>query len=247
MLKTHIKQRLKFTFFHIFFSLILLGGALYLIKQIWYPYPLGEAVGVRKVYMVLLAVDIILGPLLTFMLYKIDKKLTFDLIFILIIQISAYIFGLYTMTQGRPTWLVFVIDDIELVSPIDIKVTPDYVMHDNFEASLLTKPQWIAAVYSVNAEKKQQQIQDEIFEGINISQRPETYKALDSKKDDLLTKLHPIYELQKFNNNKQIQQELKQYKRVKGWLPVKAPNLDMVALFDKNGQPLGIVNLRPWL
>ena len=48
------------------------------------------------------------------------------------------------------------------------------------------------------------------------------------------------------NSKDQVEKELNQFRGIKGWLPVKAPNLDMVAIFDKDGQPLGIVNLKPW-
>ncbi len=52
--------------------------------------------------------------------------------------------------------------------------------------------------------------------------------------------------LEQFNSKDQVEKELNQFRGIKGWLPVKAPNLDMVAIFDKDGQPLGIVNLKPW-
>lgn len=245
---SQFKLRFKAFFYHIFFSVILLCIALGLVFGIWYPSPLDIAVGVTSVYLILLTVDLILGPLLTFIIYKKDKKkLKFDLTVILLLQMSAYIWGLYTIAQGRPVWQVFVVDDIELVSPIDIRKTKDYEMKVEYRPSIFKKPQWIAAVYSENPEKMQQQKQDEMFEGINLSMRPETYKDIEVQKNLILKKLKPFSELEKINlNTNAINSILVSYSTAVGWLPVKASEKDMVALFDKEGTPLTIVNLRPW-
>lgn len=248
MPKLKMKQRLKMTSLHILFSIVLLFIALFFVYGIWYPSPLDIAVGVTSIYLILLAVDLIIGPLLTFVVYKEDrKKLKFDLIVILILQLSAYIFGLCTLAQGRPVWQVFVIDDIELISPSDVKKTPDYEMKAEFAPSIFKHPQWVVAVYSGDLKKMQQQKEDEMFEGINISARPETYRNLDQKQQVILAKIKPISELEKFNSDSLVLKDVLQYyPQAVGWLPVKAPAQDMVALFDKSGQVIKVVNLRPW-
>lgn len=248
MPKLKMKQRLKMTSLHVLFSILLLFIALFFVYGMWYPSPLDIAVGVTSIYLTLLAVDLIIGPLLTFVVYKENrKKLKFDLIVILILQLCAYIFGLYTLAQGRPVWQVFVIDDIELISPSDIKKTPDYKMKEEFAPSIFKHPQWVAAIYSDDPKKMQQQKEDEMFEGVDISARPETYQNLDQKRQEILTKIKSLNELEKFNSDPLVLKEILQhYPQTVGWLPVKAPVQDMVALFDKSGQAIDIVNLRPW-
>lgn len=248
MLKLNMKQRLKMTSLHILFSIVLLFIALLFVYGIWYPLPLDVAVGVTSIYLILLAVDLIIGPLLTFVIYKEDKKkLKFDLTVIFILQLGAYIFGLYTLAQGRPVWQVFVVDDIELISPSDVKKTLDYEMKVEFSPSIFKQPQWVAAVYSDNPKKMQQQKEDEMFEGINISARPETYQNLDQKQQAILDKIKPLNELEEFNSDQLVLKDiLLAYPQAIGWLPVKAPEQDMVALFDKSGQAIKVVNLRPW-
>ena len=60
-----------------------------------------------------------------------------------------------------------------------------------------------------------------------------------------MIQLKPITELNKFNADVAIDEQLALLTtKPKGWLPVKSPELDMVALFDKNGKPIKIVNLR---
>lgn len=242
------KDRFVFVFWHIIFSFILLSVALYLVYRVWYPTPLNIAMGVTSIYLMLLTIDLIIGPFLTFLVYKKDKKKLFlDLIVILIIQISAFSFGLFILSQGRPAWQVFVVDDIELVSPIDLRTPITGLKEHQLKDSFLKAPLWIAAVYSNDVKIRQSQKDAEMFQGISLATRPETYQPLSNKKDELQKKLKQIDELKKYNQQESVQQVLMTYQTAQGWLPVKAPNLDMVALFDKNGQPLGIVNLRPWL
>ena len=144
----NLKNRFYAFGLHILFSFLLLILALLLVFKLWYPAPLDQAMGVTEIFWFILGVDLILGPLLTFVVFNPKKKeLKRDLIIILIIQIAAYIYGLYTVAQGRPVWQVFVVDDIELVRAIDIQGESSV-----YSAKLFNKPQWVAAAYSENPE-----------------------------------------------------------------------------------------------
>ena len=79
-----------------------------LVFFIWYPSPLAKAVGVTHIFLMMLVIDVILGPLLTLLVYKQGKKtLLFDLTIIVVLQVSALCYGLWTVYQGKPAWLVF--------------------------------------------------------------------------------------------------------------------------------------------
>lgn len=241
-----LKEKIRFFLMHSIFSFSLFIVSLYLVFYIWYPSDLTFATGVLPIYGILLFVDFILGPALTLIIYKKDKiKMYIDITIIVILQVSAFLYGLYTLEQGRPAWLVFVIDDIEIVSKSDIKKSED-LGNENFKIGFFEKPIWVAAEYSSNLKIAQQQKEDEMFKGISLAQRPETFVLIDKKKQAIIKKLKPLNELENFNSAIQIVNIVNKYGAVKGWLPVKASNLDMVALFDKNGKPLKIVNLRPW-
>ena len=92
-----------------------------LVFFIWYPSPLAKAVGVTHIFLMMLVIDVILGPLLTLLVYKQGKKtLLFDLTVIVLLQISALGYGLWTISQGRPAWLVFNVDRFDNVRVNDI-------------------------------------------------------------------------------------------------------------------------------
>lgn len=229
---------------HGIFSLGLLLIALFLVFKLWYPTPLDKAMGVTHVFWVLLAIDLILGPLLTFVIFNPKKKeLKIDLLIIIMIQLSAYFYGLYSVAQGRPVFQVFVVDDIELVRAIDLQGKKSI-----YSSGLLLKPQWVAATYSENPIVANKQKQAEIFEGISIATRPEAFIPLDSRKKQILSKLKKIDILKQFNSLEEVEFVLKEYsnRKIIGYLPVKAYYVDMVVFFDKNVNPVAIVNLRPW-
>src|SRR5690554_1755235 len=165
-LKVSLQQRSRAALLHLLLSACVLTAAVYLIFWIWYPAPLHTAAGVTHIYLIILLADLLIGPLLTFIVYKHDKKeLRIDLAIILLLQIGAFLYGSYAVAQGRPAWLVFVVDDFELVSPADIDQRHAETLNADDQASFWSGPQWIAAQYSKNPDIKQQQKEDEMFLG----------------------------------------------------------------------------------
>ncbi|MGS0706580.1 TfpX/TfpZ family type IV pilin accessory protein [Acinetobacter sp. ANC 3781] len=238
-----LQERFKAFLGHLIFSVFLLLISLVFIFYIWYPGALKHATGVLTVYAILLFVDLILGPLLTAFVYKKDKiKFIFDMVIILIIQVSAFLFGLYTLEKGRPAWLVFVVDDFEIISKSQLQ--PNVKIPEQFQVHFWEKPQWIAATYSDDPVIRKQQKEDEIFDGISLTTRPESYRALNTKYSVILNKAKPMDELRRYNTIDSSEKSI--LNKANHWLPLKAPEMDMVVLLDKTGQPTKIVNLRPW-
>ncbi|MEJ2115130.1 MAG: type IV pilin accessory protein, partial [Gammaproteobacteria bacterium] len=65
-----------------------------LIFFIWYPRPYFQANGAWSVIRILILVDLVMGPLLTLVLFKKGKPgLVLDLCLVAIIQLTALIYG----------------------------------------------------------------------------------------------------------------------------------------------------------
>lgn len=233
---------------HSLFSLALLLIALFFVFRLWYPAPLDKAMGVGGIFWIILTIDLILGPLLTFAVFNPKKKeLKIDLLIIIIIQLSAYFYGLHTVAQGRPVFQVFVVDDIELVRQIDLKYDSAFQIDPAYQSYFLSSPRWVSAVYSSNPEISKQQKQDEMF-GNSLANRPETYQALQTRAEQIKVKLQIIDKLFEFNAQENVEQILSMYKNAQiiGFLPVKGLEEDMTVLIGENGQPVAIVDLKPW-
>ncbi|MFZ3193398.1 MAG: TfpX/TfpZ family type IV pilin accessory protein [Moraxellaceae bacterium] len=242
-----LKKRVVAFIWHLLFSLLLLCCAVFIVFYWWYPSPLAVAFGVSNLAFLLIGIDVILGPILTFIVFKEDKQhFLRDVLVILVIQISAFLYGLYTISEGRPVWLVFVIDDFEAVAPIDIDRRMQSVFNPEYQDSLLSRPQWVAAMYSEDAEIESQQKMEEMFDGISLARRPETYQPLINRKYQIFSRLKPFDELYKYNDKQQVDVLVKKNPEAIGWLPLKSFKKDMVVLFNKNQVQPEIVDLNPW-
>lgn len=111
-----MSKRIKFFIGHLFVSVTVALIVLGIIFFIWYPSPLAKAVGVTHIFLMMLAIDVIIGPLLGLLVYKEGKKsLKIDLCIIILIQISALSYGVYSIAQGRPAWLAYYVDRFQLI------------------------------------------------------------------------------------------------------------------------------------
>ena len=115
-----MKFRLKCFGYHLGLSLLIALASLYLVYFLWYPSPLDKALGVTSIFLLLLGVDVVIGPLLTLMVAKQGKKtLKMDLLIIGLVQLWALGYGTYTVAQGRPVWMVYNAGRFDLVQAFE--------------------------------------------------------------------------------------------------------------------------------
>jgi hypothetical protein len=108
---------------HFAVSFLIAAFAALLVFLVWYPYPYREISGGRDLFLLVVAVDVVMGPLLTltiFNLKKPRKELRRDLAVIGLLQLAALGYGLWTMAVARPVHLVFEIDRFRVVHAIDV-------------------------------------------------------------------------------------------------------------------------------
>ena len=71
--------------------------------------------------MLLVGVDVILGPLLTFIVFNPRKKsLVYDLAVIVMLQVAALIYGVNVMASARPAFVVYLNGAFEVVGAKDV-------------------------------------------------------------------------------------------------------------------------------
>ena len=74
-----MSKRLKFFLSHLTISFLIALLAVGVVFFVWYPAPLAKAVGVTHIFLMMLIIDVIVGPILGFLVYKQGKKnLKFD-------------------------------------------------------------------------------------------------------------------------------------------------------------------------
>ena len=86
-----MSKRIKFFICHLSISILIILLTTYIIFFIWYPSPLVEAVGVISILLIMVLIDVIIGPFLSWLVYKEGKKnLKIDLIFIISLFLVSY-------------------------------------------------------------------------------------------------------------------------------------------------------------
>jgi hypothetical protein len=100
---------------------------------LWYPQPYFRAAGGATLVLLLVGVDVVIGPLLTLIVYDPKKKsLVWDLAVIAMLQAAALTYGLSIMFEARPVFITFAGDRFELVAANEIddsdlaKAAPDF-------------------------------------------------------------------------------------------------------------------------
>jgi len=240
--------RLNFFLSHLLLSFLVALLVVGVVFSIWYPSPLATAVGVTHIFLMLLVIDVILGPLLGLLVYKEGKKtLKFDLSVIILIQIAALCYGVFSIEQGRPAWLVYNVDRFELVRKNELVDTNIQQAQPQFQKTSWFKPQYVATEFAKDTQQRNDEMFAEIFSGISIAQRPERYVELTQAKNQIQQRALPLIELEQYNSKTEVEKTLAKYPNADAWLPLKANAEDMVVLVNKESASIiKIVDLRPW-
>lgn len=103
-------DRIRASSIHLGLSLAIAALAALLVFGLWYPYPYREISGGRELFMLLVSVDVVLGPLITLAIFNRVKPwpvLRRDLMVVGLLQLGALGYGLWTVAVARPVHLVF--------------------------------------------------------------------------------------------------------------------------------------------
>ena len=243
-----MSKRLKFFFSHLSISFLIALLVIGLVFFVWYPAPLAKAVGVTNIFLMMLAIDVIVGPILGWLVYQEGKKtLKFDLSVIILIQIAALCYGVFSIEQGRPAWLVYNVDRFELVRKNELVDTNIQQAQPQFQQPSWFKPQYVATEFAKDIQQRNDEMFAEVLGGISIAQRPERYVELTQAKTQIQQRALPLVELQQYNPKTDVEKTLAEYPKANAWLPLKANAVDMVVLVNKESASIiKIVDLRPW-
>ena len=243
-----MNARIKAFILHLAISAVIALAVITIVFYLWYPAPLHTAVGVTQIFLILLAVDVVLGPLLTLLVYKVEKKtLIMDLTVIAALQASALAYGLFTVAEGRPAWLVFAVDRFDLVRVLDIDERKLEQADLAYRQPSLLGPSWVAAINPTDLDERNDILMESVMAGIDIAQRPNLYAPLNSQKSEIQKRLNELDALSAFNTTEKIGAALTKHPQADSWLPLRANNQDMVVLMQRNtAKVVAIVDLRPW-
>ena len=246
-------SRWKAASIHLSISLAigLIVGAL--LFGVWYPPPYFHAAGADELILLLVGIDIVLGPLMTLVVFRSGKRgLKFDLWTIGLVQATALVYGLSIVLQSRPVFLVGAIDRFTLVSAGDID---DAELAKGSQASFRSRSWTGARTVGAQMPASSAERSDMLFSslaGKDLEMLPRYYVPYPDVAASLLKKARALDMIP--NVDPEARATLESAVRGTGkdtselvWLPVVALKHDLVMLMDaRTGMPLRAVAINPW-
>lgn len=120
---TRIYSALRASLIHFLISLVVALSAAFLVFSLWYPNPYRALLSVEHIFLLLIAIDVVCGPILTLIFWnpnKSKKELKNDLTVIAFLQIAALIYGISTIAAGRPVYSVYEVDRFRVVTATEV-------------------------------------------------------------------------------------------------------------------------------
>lgn len=185
-LASHLKEAAPAAGFHFLVSCAVAAMAALLVWFIWFPYPYVELSGGRELFLLLVCVDIVCGPLLTLVVFKQSKsraELGRDLAVIGMVQMAALLYGLHTVYSVRPLYLVHEIDRYRVVTWADfqgVDVRRDIeALAPSLRPALFSGPRLVGTRKARDMVEYTEVLAESMKGGRDFAQRPDFYVAYD--------------------------------------------------------------------
>ena len=224
-----------------------------LIFGVWYPPPYSSAMGAGELVVLLLGVNIVLGPLLTLVVFKSGKKyLRLDLAIIALAQACALVYGISVVVGARPVFIVGQIDRFVVVAannldPADLAKGSQ----PEFRSLPWTGPRLVGAQLPTDPKEAADLMYSSIA-GKDIEKYPKYYVDYNRVSEALIKRAKPLNELYKKHPEaaKAVDAWLRKHQRDSAgvvWLPMIARRSDMTMLLDPaTRQPLDALPIDSW-
>jgi uncharacterized membrane protein YqjE len=215
----------------------------------WYPDPFYRYANVIDVLQLLALVDVILGPMLTFVVFKPNKpSLKFDLSVIVLAQVAAFIYGGYTIQASHPEFIAFN-DGVMYMVPsnsIDDQAIDDEELSRYFNVG----PKLAVVRLPSNRKAIQEFIDDGISKGKMLFEFPKYYESYPPPLKEVAQN---ALEIEKFLAIPSYKAELEQFARDKSvslsevyLLKFERFNNASIIVLDKqSAKPVGYLNINP--
>lgn len=245
-----IKNKLKASLIHLILSILLVSLTMGTVIFFFFPTLFISVTDFKEVAMIILSVDLILGPLLTFVVFQPKKKsLRFDLSVIAAIQIVALAYGVYSLYQIHPVYITFNIDRFTLISAQDAK--PEKSQYDEFRVSKFTAGKLAFAKMPEDIEKRNEVALTAGLGGGDLDQRVEYYEPYKSNIAEVIAKSLDPKDIFKTDKAKEKAKEfLSTYQNsldLFAFLPVNSSKKDAIVIINKEtGNPVATLAIDPW-
>ena len=238
--------RLRAFGMHLLVSAAVLGVLLGTLYLGWYRWPGWYLADASQVVLVMIGVDVVVGPLLTFVIASASKPrraLARDLAVIAVVQLVALLYGSLNLWHGRPLYYAFSENVLQLVQAYDIEAAEIERARPQNAALLphwYSLPRWIWAPLPQDPAARGRIIASAVSGGDDVISMPRYYQPWEAGLAQLRTQLKKVDDVGYFMpKDKQI---LKEKMRAAGLapeqtnaIPLTGRGRPLLAVFDPAG------------
>ncbi len=237
---------------HLAISAAIVGAVCALIFFFWYPQPYFAIKGAWNVLRVLIGVDLILGPLLTLILFRPGKpRLALDMAIIATIQLSALLYGTTVIYQERPYYAVFAVDRFEVLARRDVE--PNAAAGARFTSKPLIGPILAFASRPSDPAEFQRLLEETLFENKpDIERRPEYWSRYEDSRDAVLGRAGKLSDLAvqqpaAADRVRRAADALGKDSSALVYVPVIGADQPLTLVLDpESALPLKVLKINPW-
>lgn len=244
-------SRWKAAGIHLAISLLLACAVGSLIYFVWYPQPYFFAAGASTLMMLIMGVDVAIGPLLTLVACnpkKTRRHLAIDLSVIGTLQAIAFLYGLSIIVAARPAFIVAEVDRFVLVSANELEASD---LAEGSRPEYRHAPWWGPLLVGATAPrdgKTMDRVLSTIETGKDINLMPKYYVPYDEVAKDMLKRAKSLDKLRGGDARIKAQLEDRMHASVVPlFLPLRARTMFHTALVSPvDARPLNVLPIDPW-
>jgi hypothetical protein len=238
---------------HFLISLSVAGLVYLAVRYLWYPGPLFEMAGGMELLLVIVCVDVTLGPFITLIVFKPGKwGLKFDLTVIAVLQVAALLYGLEAIADSRPTFVTFVKDRFELVRAGELEEADLAKGPPGFNSLSWFGYRLAGARIPKDPNEQWKLLDSAILGGKDIQYFPRFYVPYPEVAAEAARKAAPIDKLRVLNpaGGDEIDAAVRRgggKEGELGFLPLRAGKRDLTVVVRRgSGEVVALLPLRPW-
>ena len=244
-------SKMKAFLIHFGLSFLIVSTCAAVVFVVWYPGIYFHVFDATEVLKILVAVDLVLGPALTLLLFKPGKPgLVFDLCVIAALQLSALVYGVLVTYSERPYVTVFAVDRFEVLTEQDVDVAA--VDPTLLDSDTMAGPPLVVAVMPDDPREVQQLMEETLFDGKpDIQKRPQYWQSYEDAYGDVMARARPVDEL--------LGRDAASEQRIRSLLDEKSAGEELVyipimgrqrvfslVLDTGSREPVALLDLDPW-
>ena len=192
------RRRLRAPLVHATASLVVALTVSAVIFLVWFPGAYATIAGGLNLFFIIVAVDVVSGPLLTAVVAdpkKPARAFRRDVLVIALVQIAALAYGVYVMSMARPVATIFEVDRMRVISASEIDPEGLKDAPEGLRALSWTGPRILAAATPRTREEALQAI-DLAMGGLDISNIPKNWRPYETQQTSAWNRAKPAPELE---------------------------------------------------